>query len=100
MITSTTALARICWTPYLNNPKLQGKMHIYVGSADTYYLTDSGRGGTPSQKSIYDEDLIVLIEKHIDDTPAPWALISLQTTAGTAASDMARWNRRSRGGPP
>jgi hypothetical protein len=22
-------------------PKLQGKMHIYVGSADTYYLTDS-----------------------------------------------------------
>lgn len=34
------------------------------------------------KKEIYDEDLIVLIEKHIDDVPAHWQLIDLHTTAG------------------
>ncbi len=34
------------------------------------------------KKEVYDEDLIVLIEKHIQDTPAHWSLLSLHTTAG------------------
>ncbi len=35
------------------------------------------------KKEVYDEDLIVLIENHMDDTPASWTLISLHTTAGS-----------------
>jgi 2-isopropylmalate synthase len=36
------------------------------------------------KKEVYDEDLVVLIEKHIDDIPAVWELVSLHTTAGTS----------------
>ena len=36
------------------------------------------------KKEVYDEDLVVLIEKHFEDVPAPWQLISLHTTAGTS----------------
>jgi 2-isopropylmalate synthase len=35
------------------------------------------------KKEVYDDDLIVLIEKHLDDVPTPWSLISLHTVAGT-----------------
>jgi 2-isopropylmalate synthase len=34
------------------------------------------------KKEVYDEDLIVLIEKHLEDAPAQWALVSLHTVAG------------------
>ena len=34
------------------------------------------------KKEVYDEDLVVLIEKHIQDVPAHWRLVSLHTTAG------------------
>ncbi|KAJ3058159.1 hypothetical protein HK102_010651, partial [Quaeritorhiza haematococci] len=37
------------------------------------------------KKEIYDEDLAVLIEKHLGDAvPASWQLLSLHTTAGTS----------------
>jgi 2-isopropylmalate synthase len=36
------------------------------------------------KKEVYDEDIIVLIEKHLDDVPAPWQLVSMHTTAGTS----------------
>jgi 2-isopropylmalate synthase len=36
------------------------------------------------KKEVYDEDLAVLIEKHIQDLPAHWSLISLHTTAGSS----------------
>jgi 2-isopropylmalate synthase len=36
------------------------------------------------KKEVYDEDLIVLIEKHIQDVPKHWELVSLHTTAGTS----------------
>ncbi|MFO0952148.1 MAG: 2-isopropylmalate synthase [Isosphaeraceae bacterium] len=36
------------------------------------------------KKEVYDEDLIVLVEKHLEGGPAPWQLISLHTTAGTS----------------
>jgi 2-isopropylmalate synthase len=36
------------------------------------------------KKEVYDEDLIVLVEKHIQDVPAHWSLESLHTTAGTS----------------
>ena len=34
------------------------------------------------KKEVYDEDLIVLIEKYLEDVPAHWQLVSLHTTAG------------------
>ena len=34
------------------------------------------------KKEVYDEDLIVLIEKHIQDVPAHWQLVGLHTTSG------------------
>ena len=36
------------------------------------------------KKEVYDEDLVVLIEKHLEDVPAHWQLVSLHTTAGTS----------------
>jgi 2-isopropylmalate synthase len=35
------------------------------------------------KKEVYDDDLIVLIEKHIQDVPQHWVLVGLHTTAGT-----------------
>ena len=46
-------------------------------------MGDAFKALADKKKEVYDEDLIVLIEKHIDDTPTPWSLLSLQTTAGT-----------------
>jgi 2-isopropylmalate synthase len=36
------------------------------------------------KKEVYDEDLVVLIEKHIQDVTPHWKLESLHTTAGTS----------------
>jgi len=36
------------------------------------------------KKEVYDEDLAVLIEKHIQDVPAHWSLVSLHTSAGSS----------------
>ncbi len=34
------------------------------------------------KKEVYDEDLVVLIENHLETTPAHWQLVGLHTTAG------------------
>ena len=34
------------------------------------------------KKEVYDEDLVVLIEKHLEDATPHWQLVSLHTTAG------------------
>ncbi len=34
------------------------------------------------KKEIYDEDLVVLIDNHLETTPAHWQLVGLHTTAG------------------
>ena len=36
------------------------------------------------KKEVYDEDVVVLIEKHMTDVPSHWSLVSLHTTAGTS----------------
>ena len=46
-------------------------------------LFDDFKALADKKKEVYDEDLIVLIEKHIQDVPAHWSLVSLHTTAGT-----------------
>jgi 2-isopropylmalate synthase len=34
------------------------------------------------KKEVYDQDLEILVEKHLDDVPAAWQLVSLHVTAG------------------
>ncbi len=36
------------------------------------------------KKEVYDEDIVVLIEKYLEGGPAPWQLLSLHTTSGTS----------------
>ena len=36
------------------------------------------------KKEVYDEDLVVLVEKHIQDVPTLWSLVSLHTTSGSS----------------
>lgn len=36
------------------------------------------------KKEVYDEDLMILIEKHLGEAAAPWQLVGLHTTAGTS----------------
>jgi len=46
-------------------------------------LFDDFKTLADKKKEIYDEDLVVLIEKHMKDIPSQWQLIGLHTTAGT-----------------
>jgi 2-isopropylmalate synthase len=55
----------------LNEPQLETLFNDFKALAD-------------KKKEVYDEDLAVLIEKHIQDVPAHWSLISLHTTAGSS----------------
>ena len=56
-----------------------------------YHLTDDQMEGlfgdfktlADKKKEIYDEDLVVLIERYIQDVTAHWQLVSLHTVAGT-----------------
>src|SRR4051812_13772790 len=59
------------------------ELGYHLNEAQMEVLFEDFKALADKKKEVYDEDLIVLIEKHIDDTPAPWSLISLQTTAGT-----------------
>jgi 2-isopropylmalate synthase len=41
------------------------------------------------KKEVYDEDLVVLLEKHLEDAPPHWQLLSLHTTAGMSVQPTA-----------
>jgi 2-isopropylmalate synthase len=45
-------------------------------------LFDDFKALADKKKEVYDEDLVVLIEKHLDDVTPHWQLVSLHTTAG------------------
>jgi 2-isopropylmalate synthase len=47
-------------------------------------LFDDFKALADKKKEVFDEDLAVLIEKHIQDIPAHWSLVSLHTTAGSS----------------
>ena len=47
-------------------------------------LFDDFKTLADKKKEVFDEDLIVLIEKHIQDVTPVWSLVSLHTTAGTS----------------
>ena len=56
--------------------------HLSAEQLET--LFDEFKALADKKKEVYDEDLVALIEKHIDDTPPAWRLVSLHTTAGTS----------------
>ncbi len=60
------------------------ELGYHLNDAQMEVLFDDFKALADKKKEIYDDDLVVLIEKHIDDTPTPWSLISLHTTAGTS----------------
>src|SRR5829696_1177484 len=61
-----------------------GELGYRLNDAQLETLFDDFKALADKKKEIYDEDLIVLIEKHIQDVPAHWSLVSLHTTAGTS----------------
>jgi 2-isopropylmalate synthase len=55
---------------HLNEDQMEVLFHDFKALAD-------------KKKEVYDQDLAILIERHLEDVPEPWKLISLHTTAGT-----------------
>jgi 2-isopropylmalate synthase len=53
----------------LSDEKLDTLFHDFKALAD-------------KKKEVYDEDLVVMIEKHLDNVPPHWQLVGLHTTAG------------------
>jgi 2-isopropylmalate synthase len=60
------------------------ELGYHLNDAQLKVLFDDFKALADKKKEVYDEDLIALIEKHLDDIPTPWALISLHTVAGTS----------------
>jgi 2-isopropylmalate synthase len=60
------------------------ELGYHLPEAQLATVFDDFKALADKKKEVYDEDLIVLIEKHIQDQPQPWSLISLHTTAGTS----------------
>jgi len=52
-------------------------------------LFDDFKALADKKKEVYDEDLVVLIEKYIQDVTPHWKLESLHTTAGTSVTPTA-----------
>jgi 2-isopropylmalate synthase len=59
------------------------EMGYSLGEAQLDSLFDDFKALADKKKEVYDEDLAVLIEKHIQDVPAHWSLVSLHTTSGS-----------------
>jgi 2-isopropylmalate synthase len=59
------------------------ELGYHLNESQLKALFDDFKALADKKKEVYDEDVIVLIEKHLDDVPTPWSLISLHTVAGT-----------------
>jgi len=59
------------------------ELEYSLNDAQLEILFEDFKALADKKKEVYDDDLIVLIEKHIQDVPAAWSLVSLHTTAGT-----------------
>src|SRR4051812_30639612 len=71
----------------------------HLNEAQLGTLFEDFKALADKKKEVYDEDLIVLIEKSIhDDTPAHWSLVGLHTTAGTSVVPTATITIRRRDG--
>ena len=59
------------------------ELNYHLNDDQLNILFDDFKTLADKKKEVYDEDLIVLIEKHIQDVTPIWSLVSLHTTAGT-----------------
>ena len=59
------------------------ELGFHLSDEQMEVLFDDFKALADKKKEVFDEDLIVLIEKHIQGVPAHWSLVSLHTTAGT-----------------
>ena len=59
------------------------ELGFHLSDAQIELLFEDFKALADKKKEIYDDDLTVLIEKHIQGVPAAWTLVSLHTTAGT-----------------
>ncbi|HMB03790.1 MAG TPA: 2-isopropylmalate synthase [Isosphaeraceae bacterium] len=65
---------------------LRDRVHelgYHLSDAQFEALFDDFKALADKKKEVYDEDLIVLVEKHIQDVPAHWSLVGLHTVAGS-----------------
>src|SRR3954466_7900286 len=60
------------------------ELGYHLGDAQMEVLFDDFKALADKKKEVYDEDLVVLVEQHIQDVPKHWELVSLHTTAGTS----------------
>ncbi|MBV8675999.1 MAG: 2-isopropylmalate synthase [Planctomycetaceae bacterium] len=60
------------------------ELGYHLNEAQIETLFEDFKALADKKKEVYDEDLVVLIEKHIQDVPAHWSLVSLHTTAGSS----------------
>ncbi len=65
------------------------ELGYHLNEAQREELFEDFKTLADKKKEVFDEDLIVLIEKHIQDVPAHWSLISLHTTAGPSVTPTA-----------
>lgn len=59
------------------------ELGYHLNDAQLEILFTDFKALADKKKEVYDEDLIVLIEKHIQDVQPLWTLVSMHTTAGT-----------------
>lgn len=60
-----------------------GDLGYHLTDEQMATLFDDFKALADKKKEVYDEDIIVLIEKHMEDVPASWQMLSLHTVAGT-----------------
>jgi 2-isopropylmalate synthase len=60
------------------------ELGYHLGESQMETLFEDFKALADKKKEVYDEDLVVLIEKHLEDAPAHWALVSLHTIAGSS----------------
>src|SRR4051794_31330773 len=59
------------------------ELGYHLGEAQLETLFEDFKALADKKKEVYDEDLVILIEKHIQDVAALWSLVSLHTTSGS-----------------
>jgi 2-isopropylmalate synthase len=59
------------------------ELGYHLSDAQMETLFEDFKNLADKKKEVYDEDLIVLVEKHIQDVTAHWSLVGLHTVAGS-----------------
>jgi 2-isopropylmalate synthase len=60
------------------------ELGYHLNEAQLETLFEDFKALADKKKEVYDEDLVILIEKHIQEVPSHWTLVSLHTSAGSS----------------